>query len=236
MLRASPTGDSRLPRRINALGDRFQSALIAAVQRGATDEDASNGYALSSDPELRSVQEEFLEIASTRLDLLASVLRTSSDARQRALAAQVIGYGPDRQAVVRELHHALLDPSDEVRNNAARALALLAEWANQNPEAGLSFQVDLFINYLNSVSWTDRNKGIFVLMPLTARRDSSVLADLRGRALASLVEMARWSHDGHALGPYVVLARLAGVDDSEAFQAWQSGQREAIITRALSAK
>lgn len=134
---------------------------------------------------------------------------------------------------MRTLTHAVGDPSESVRNNAARALALVAGWASKNPQAGLSIPGYPFVDFLNSVSWTDRNKGVLVLIPLTAERDATLLDALRKRALPSLVEMARWSNSGHALGPYIILARLAGVDDGEAFRAWQAGARETIITRAL---
>jgi hypothetical protein len=75
---------------------------------------------------------------------------------------------------------------------------------------------------------------VFVLFPLTASRDPALLAELRSRAVPSLVEMARWSNAGHAMLPFILLARVVGVDDAEAFQAWQSGQRETIIVRAGS--
>jgi hypothetical protein len=136
--------------------------------------------------------------------------------------------------VLGELLHAVRDPSEDVRNNATRALALLAGWANENPDAGLTFPGSVFVDFLNSVSWTDRNKGVFVLFPLTASRDPALLAELRSRAVPSLVEMARWSNAGHAMLPFILLARVVGVDDAEAFQAWQSGQRETIIARAGS--
>lgn len=38
--------------------------------------------------------------------------------------------------------------------------------------------------------------------------------------------------NGHALGPFLILARLIGIEDGEAFRAWQAGEREAIIARA----
>ncbi|MEO5509727.1 MAG: HEAT repeat domain-containing protein [Longimicrobiales bacterium] len=233
--RAAPAGAIRLRDAIVELGARFEGALLAAVRRGATGEDDSQGYALSSDSVVRSVQKAFLEVARTDFDTLVAVVRSSSDAAHRALAAQVLAYGAERQAVVRALVHAVGDPSESVRNNAARALALVAGWASKNPQAGLSIPTEPFVDFLNSVSWTDRNKGVLVLIPLTAERDSTVLAELRKRALPSLVEMGRWSNPGHALGPYILLARLGGVEDGEAFRAWQAGERETIITRALEA-
>lgn len=233
--RTAPPGAVRLPDAVVELDKRFETALVDAVRRGAAGEDASQGYALSSDSVLRSVQKAFLEVARTDFDTLVAVVRSSSDAAHRALAAQVLAYGAERQAVVYVLVHAAGDPSESVRNNAARALALLAGWASENPQAGLAIPGDPFVAFLNSVSWTDRNKGVFVLIPLTAKRDATLLAELRKRALPSLVEMARWSNPGHALGPYIILARLAGVDDGEAFRAWQAGERETMITHVLGA-
>jgi hypothetical protein len=232
MFRAEPNGAARLPRDILAAGVRFESALMSAVHRGATAEDGSHGYSLAQDSALRSVQEDFLQIAADRSDTLTSVLRTSADARHRALAAQILAYGASRQTVARELLYAAEDPSDAVRNNAARALAVLVAWVNQNPHAGVAIAPELFVDFLNSVSWTDRNKGVMVLMPLTASRDSALLAQLRSRALPSLIEMARWTNAGHALGPFLILARIAGLSDDDAFQAWQAGDREVIIARA----
>lgn len=232
--RAAPSGAARLPDDILAAGDRFASALMSAVQRGVTGEDDSQGYSLAQDSALRAVQESFLRIAAERSDTLASVLRSSSDATHRALAVQILAYGANRRTVARQLLHAADDPSDAVRNNATRALAVLAAWVNRNPRAGVAIPPDLFLDLVNSVSWTDRNKGVMVLMALAESRDSALLARLRSRALPSLVEMARWTHAGHALGPFLLVARIAGLGDGDAFQAWQAGDREAVIARAIA--
>jgi hypothetical protein len=234
VFRAEPSGAARLPGDILAAGVRFESALVSAVQRGETAEDGSQGYSLAQDSALRSVQEDFLQIAADRADTLTSVLRNSTDATHRALAAQVLAYGANRQSVARELLYAAEDPSDAVRNNATRALAVLVTWVDRNPLAGVAIPPNLFVDFLNSVSWTDRNKGVMVLVPLTASRDSALLAQLRSRALPTLVEMARWTNAGHALGPFLILARIAGLSDGDAFQAWQAGDREAIIARAIA--
>lgn len=232
--RAEPSGAARLPGDILAAGDRFESALRSAVQRGVTGEDGSQGYSLAQDSALRSVQDTFLQIAADHSNILTSVLRSSADATHRALAAQILAYGASRHTISRELLYAAEDPSEAVRNNATRALAVLAAWVDRNPQAGVAIPTDLFLTFLNSVSWTDRNKGVMVLIPLTASRDSALLAQLRARALPSLVEMARWTNAGHALGPFLLVARIAGLSDGDAFQAWQAGAREAVIARAIA--
>jgi hypothetical protein len=232
--RDAPTGAARLPDDIIAAGEAFDAALTSAVQRGAGEEDGSQGYSLARDSAMRAVQERFIAFAAERTGLLRTVLLTSSDAEHRALATQVIAYAPDRQAVARDLLHGVGDPDDGVRNNAVRALAILAQWANEHPEAGIAIPPDPFIDLLNSVSWTDRNKGVFALIPLTASRDPALMEALRTRAMPSLVEMARWTNPGHAMGAFMVLARVAGLDDRTAFQAYQSGDRESVIARATA--
>jgi len=233
--RPTPTGAARLPADILAAGAAYDSALMSAVRRGAAEEDDSLGYALARDSALRAVQERFIAFAAGRHALLDEVLRTSADAGHRALAAQVTAYGADRRAIAAALLHAVDDPDDGVRNNAVRALALLAGWARRHPEAGVVIPSNAFLRLLNSVHWTDRNKGVFALMALTESRDSALLTDLRARSLPSLVEMARWKNPGHALAPFIILARIAGMDDADAFRAWQAGERETVIERASAA-
>jgi hypothetical protein len=233
VFRAAPSGDARLPEEIVAAGAAFESALMSAVRRGAAEEDDSLGYSLARDSAMRTVQERFIAFAARDAEVLRTVLHSSADADHRALATQIIAYHADRPAVARDLLHAVGDPADEVRNNAVRALAILAQWANAHQEAEIRIPAEPFIGFLNSVSWTDRNKGVFVLMALTDGRDPALLAQLRARALPSLVEMARWTNPGHAMGAYLVLARMAGVDDGAAFQAWQAGDRESVIVRAM---
>ena len=229
--RNPPTGSTRLPDSVLALGARFRVALQDAVQRGATAEDVSEGYALSVDPQLRSVQQDFRRLADVRHEFLTAVLRNSADSAHRALAAQIVAYGSDKEKVVGELVDAVTDPAEEVRNNAIRALAVLAQWSNENPDARLAIPGDAIVPFLNSHLWTDRNKAVFLLMPLTATLNPVLLDEIRRAAVPSLVEMARWSNPGHALGAYFLLARVVGVPDSEAFDAWSTGEREKIIVR-----
>lgn len=232
--RAAPTGTARLTDDIVAMGLTFDTAWSSAVRRGVTAEDHSHGYALSSDSAVRAVQDQFIDVAVQRMDLLRTVLRRSADAQHRALAASIVAYGADRKTIAPDLLHAVDDPDDGVRNNAVRALWVLGEWANQHPEAAIDIPADAFIEFLNSVSWSDRNKGVLVLMSLTASRDPAFLSELRLRALPSLVEMARWTNPGHALGSFLILARIAGVEEAKAFEAWQAGDRETVIAQATA--
>jgi hypothetical protein len=45
--------------------------------------------------------------------------------------------------------------------------------------------------------------------------------------------MAEWQSSGHALPAYLILARIAGQSDAEAMQAWDRGDRHAVIDAAI---
>ena len=49
-----------------------------------------------------------------------------------------------------------------------------------------------------------------MLATLTELRDPKLLARLRAEALDSIIEMARWKDEGHALFGVVIFAHLAG--------------------------
>lgn len=232
-LRAEQRGKARLADDVVAAADEFSKALGVAVLRGEANEDRSQGHSLSADPATRAIQERFLVYAKRDLPQLRLVLRSSSDAAQRALAAQVLGYASDKQAVVDDLVYAMSDPSENVRNNAMRALLVFSEMVPTAPTPAPRIPHDHFIAFLNSPVWTDRNKASGALMTLSASRDAALLASLRKEALASLVEMARWKSDGHAKPAFTILGRIAGYSDDAARAAWERGERELVISAAL---
>jgi hypothetical protein len=125
------------------------------------------------------------------------------------------------------------DPDSNVRNNAMRALSILAEYAGHHPELRLKIPAEPFIKMLNSLVWTDRDKAGFALMRLTERRDPAMLDSLRGSALPSLVEMAQWKTPGHANMFCLILGRIAGMPDHETWSDVQSGEKDQIIAAAL---
>jgi HEAT repeat protein len=163
---------------------------------------------------------------------LRDVLRGSADAEHRALAALVIAYADDKRAVVQDLVEAVGDPSSTVRNNAMRALGVMAAFARRRPELGIRVPTAPFIDMLNSLVWTDRNKSSHALAQLTATRDSALLGELRARALPALVDIARWKSPGHAHDGLLILGRIAGWPEERIWQAIQGGEREAIVAAA----
>jgi hypothetical protein len=230
---AAPTGSVRLAADVVQAGREFSEALKAAVLRGDAGEDDFQGHALFHDPATRAIQERFIVYAARDLNALRRVLRESSDTEHRALAAQILGYVGNKQKVVGDLVYGMRDSSEEVRNNAMRALAVFAAPAARATGVVLRVPFEPFIGLLNSPVWTDRNKAALALMGLTERRDSMLLAKLRNKAIVPLVEMARWKNEGHAMPALKILGRIAGESDETTQTAWTRGEREAIIGAAL---
>lgn len=235
-LRAAPHGTARLPPDIVQSGVELSRALWLAVQRDDAAEDDSLGQALNHDPTTRAIQGRLVVYAARDLPVLRRVLLTSSDQNQRALAAEVMGYAPDKQAVVDDLVLGMSDPCDAVRNNAMRALMVFADAATGAHRLALSIPAQPFITFLDSPVWSDRNKASGALLALSSDRDPRLLSTLRKEALVPLVEMARWKSEGHALAAFTILGRIAGYTDEEAGALWTRGERETVINAAVHRK
>lgn len=231
--RTAPRGNVRLAADIVQAGNEFSEALMAAVQRGDAVEDDSQGHALARDPATRAVQERFVGYAARDPKVLRRVLRASSDAEQRALAAQILGYVANKQDVVGDLVYGMSDSSADVRNNAMRALAVFASVAPTSGRPIVRVPYEPFIGLLNSAVWSDRNKASFALMGLSGRRDPKLLAKLQREAMAALIEMAHWKSEGHAMPALMILGRIGGQSDDAIQAAWTRGEREGIINAAL---
>ena len=113
------------------------------------------------------------------------------------------------------------------------ALGAIAALAQREPGLGIRIPATPFVNMLNSLIWSDRNKATMVLVALTEGGTADVLQRLRERALDALVEMARWKSEGHAFSPYILLGRVAGLSDQEMFEAWFRDERERFIEKAV---
>ena len=235
-LRAPPNGASRLTPDVIQAGMAFSNAHERAIMRGFMKEDISQGHSLMADSAARMIQLQFIALAAKHLDTLRKVLRTAGDADHRALAAEVIVYNASKQAVVGDLVYAMRDPSSDVRNNATRGLWLIASYAQQHPELKITVPYEPFIDLLNSLSWTDRNKSSLALLQLTESRNPALLSALKTRAFDSLVDIAQWTNPGHSLAGVFMLGRIAGIADPEISAMFERGERDKIIAAARKAK
>jgi hypothetical protein len=229
----APSGDVTLPQFIGDDFLAFNSAVRTASASGANaTEDLSQGHSIISDETAREYQERFLVHAAERIDILQRVLRESSDRTDRAIAAYIMGYAPDKQSVVDDLVHASMDPDASVRTNATRALAGIATLGANQPGLGITIPPDPFISMINSVVYSDRTKGMTVLGPLSKGRRPEALDALRERALPALIEMSRWNYFRHNVVPYEVLGRVVGLSEEEIDRTMDAGREETIARAA----
>jgi HEAT repeats len=230
----APQGTTRLPADV-VQASKDIDAAFENMQADGLEEDDSQGYALFHDPGMRAVQLRFPALAEKHLTILRDVLRNSSDASERAFAAEVLGYANDKQAVVSDLLDAMRDASDSVRNNAMRALMVFARYAPKEAGGTIRIPGQQFVDMLNSCIWTDRNKSAAALAELTKGRDPAIMTELRMHALPSLVEMARWRSLGHATYSLWILGRLGGLSDEAIQMKLDRWDRESVIGAALKA-
>jgi hypothetical protein len=222
-----PSGSKiHLPPSLMALYKKFLDLNQETAQKGTSTEDHSRGYALSSSSPLRAVQLE-LRASALKYEMQSrAVLAGSVDDEQRTVAAELVGYARQSRSQIAALVRARQDPSSAVRNNATRALLVLVD---SNPKLAAQIPATPFIDLLLSGTWSDINKGSYLLSYMTKTRSKRVLGPLQKKEiLERLIEMARW-RVGHASAARYLLGRLAGIEESKLEGLVKSGQVEEII-------
>lgn len=231
-LHDAPEGEMVLPAAVTAAYRDFLDAFEAAVRRGSTAQDLTNGYSLMADPATRQIQQRFPALAKEHLAQLRDVLRNAADDDQRAVAAYIIAYAPSKSEIVEDIQFALRDADPAVRANAVQGLMALGVYARLHPDAGLKLESTWLVEMLHSLSWSDRDHALKALQLFTDGRDPLLLGELRERALPALVEMSRWKTLDHALPAVVLTGRIAGWSDQKIEDAWTRGDRESVIAAA----
>jgi len=229
-----PSGEAALPRELMDSYHQFLAAVERAARRGNAVEDLSAGHSMMADAEARAYQEQFVTYAREHVDLLRTVVRTGSEAEQRAAAAAVIGYAANKPGVADDLQYAMQDPDEAVRANAIRSLTAFAVLAAKQPALGIKISPTWFIEMLHSIVLSDRVESAKALLTLTDRGGPEVLQQIRERALASLAEMARWKTPRFALPSFLLLGRIAGMPDQQIQDSWRKGERNPVIEKALA--
>jgi HEAT repeat protein len=190
---------------------------------------------LDKDPGVRAIQLQLVQFADVHLANLKDVLHNSSDSHQRAIAAQVLGYVKDKQAIVPDLVAAMSDSDPDVRNNASRALLVFAAFSPKPPASKINVPPEPFIRLLNSCVWSNRNKSAGALAQLSEKRDPAVLTELCKQALPALIEMANWKFSGHAFDSLQILGRIGGLSDDAIQKRIAQGDRASIVAAAREA-
>ncbi len=228
-----PRGSARLPTTAIKVHREAERAWLNAIEAGVSGEDDSQGYALSTDAQTRTRQLAVHDYVARHSAIVRRVLASARDVEQRRIAAEMLGYAGRSREQIRTLIRASHDIDDGVRNNATRALVVLAR---SSSEASSIIPGECFVDLLNSGLWTDRNKSAELLSVLTAQRDPRLLACLREQALMSLVEMAHWSYAGHADSARLMLGRIAGIDEKTLIGMLGRQEVEPIINAVTTQK
>jgi hypothetical protein len=223
----APTGTQQLT---SGIVDLYEHAMDRFANGGIfAGDDTTNGYSLSKDPIMREDELKLVDYAQAHADLVYSVLTGSKSRRDRIAAAWVGGYaakGPEQLAA---LLHAVSDPDSTVRNNAIRVLAVLA-----STDANVAPQIPAapFIPMLGSLDWTDRNKAMALLTPVTAARDPRTIESLRTQAIQPLRQMSRWTYWAHSSMALVLLGRIASIPEERLQGLLAAHDAKSIIDQA----
>src|SRR6266850_1510216 len=151
---------------------------------------------------------------------------SSAEPRQRQVAAHALGYARQSRGQISALVRASRDEDNSVRNNAVRALGVLAL---SSEKLAAWIPAETFVRMLNSGVWEDRNKAGGLLAVLSRGRDPRLVRLLRSEALDSLIEMARWRDPNHASDARMILGRLAGIEEGRLQELVASGNVDEII-------
>jgi hypothetical protein len=231
-LNPAPRGAARLPREIIRLSQEADDLMTEAV-RIQPAEDDSNGYALSLYGPLRTKQLAMRKWALDHVPWLRRVLSASSDAHERSVAAEVLGYARQSKEQIAALTRASRDPDKGVRNEATRALLVIA---GSSPRAAKKIPAKGFVDMISSGIWLDRNKAGKLLSFLTQGRDPALLKLLRTRALDSLIEMAVWHSPAHSNSSLVLLGRISGIEEERLQQLIVTQQTQVILDSVRAAR
>jgi hypothetical protein len=166
------------------------------------------------------------EYALLHGELILQVLESASDDQQRIVASELLGYAEQSEKQIAALAHASHDANGEVRNNAVRALGVLAR---SDPKVAAQIPSAEFIAMLHSGTWTDLNKSSNLLYQLCAGRDQKLLSQLREQALDTLIEMARWRSPGHSYAAKMILGRIAGIEERRLEEIVEKGEVQTIL-------
>lgn len=228
----SPQGSVSLPPEIAGTYAEMFKAEVESAQRSLAEEGAPKGYRLLKDPSAQAAELAFRAFALGYEEEILKVLASSGDARQRAIAADALGFSQRNVRQIAALVRAARDPDPEVRNNVTRALV---EILRAEPSAASQIPPDNFIEMLRSGTWTDRNKGSWLLSVLTQSRDPVLLRRIQSEAGDALLEMARWREFGWGVPARLILVRIHGEPDPWAYLSSAAMWRGAAVAAFLSA-
>jgi hypothetical protein len=207
----APAGDVALPAELADAYRRLEEGYTERLMAGRpVPESADAGYLDFADPELHAIALELLAAVPPHRDLLLRAVAEDRDAADRARAATLLHWVPDKPAAIAAVHR-LLDDSDEtVRNDVSRFM--LFHLGRVEDRALLREVVVSLARQLARPSHGDRNKALYGLgAVLDAAPELAPFVEERaGPWLRRLAEQSVLSNVGGVA--VELLARLQGAD------------------------
>lgn len=175
----------KIPKGLDDNLRRYQEVIRKVIdEQKSLSQDAKEGHFLSEGA-VREYEEKFLEEVPQNLDKLIKVLQSSRYEDQRATAAYLLQWQPDKELAVRVLLEVLEnDPDHSVHNSAARALIALT---HKVPIP--SKKIHLIFNLLSHPAAICINKGIYLVLELFKRQQ--VPGRVVNRHLALIRELSK---------------------------------------------
>jgi hypothetical protein len=158
----APTGDVALPAELADAYRRLEEGYTERLMAGRpVPESADAGYLDFADPELHAIALELLAAVPPQRDLLLRTVEEDRDAADRARAATLLHWAPDKPASIAAVHRLLDDPDETVRNDVSRFM--LFHLAEVEDRALLREVVVSLSRQLSLPSHGDRNKALYGL-------------------------------------------------------------------------
>lgn len=215
-----PTGAQKLPPEMVRY---YEKLMDVGPKMGA--EDDSAGYAWFQGAE--EPQVALRDWAKAHPERVMEALREAAADGERAAAAWMVAYLRGVPGQVEALGRATRDSNSTVRNNALRALGVLARVA---PAELARMDFSGLLAGLESLNWTDRNKTLMVLSGVKLTPEA--LGELRGKYSKALEEMAQWKSMGHAGMALELVGRARCMEEGEMAEKIAKEDRQGILAAA----
>ena len=225
---AAPTGEHPDPDNLLALWREYQDKAMGLLMDGkitpTAEEKCPFFHCITFAHEsLAQYKDAFAKRVPPHETTLAKILREDKRDEHRALAAFLLAHISSGQRVVELMLPVVRDPSELVRNNAMRVLAMIAQNYSSIP-----IPVAPVIEALHYPTTTDRNKASAILDGIAKHADAQTKAAIKIGAGEVLVQMLALRQPNNHDFAYSILKSISGQDFGEhgdAIDKWRAWVR-----------
>ena len=234
ILRPPAEGSVDLPEELLKMYDQYLARSGRNIRNRSyfpiqSTEKSPSGHRFSADPNLRGLEERFIDLAQRYLEPLIDTLEGDRNSQKRVVAAALLGWSPDPVPTLSPLSKAVNDHQPIVRNNAALSLAHASRIAIQMK----TFKVPLLpiLQMLHFPFTTDRQKAALVLAELAeSKKFRSTILKEAGNQLIRMLVLKQPSNREAACK---VLRRISGLDyAADQYNEWHRWYKQA--TRGIA--